>query len=149
MDFHSGRLQVLHVKWTFPKINVKQLINNWFAGNKKESVPPLKLLEPLRVHHLGTATNNNTGQIKLRQIKCVMKLIEDYVKSEEVYDDDHSKWTQECTTNICEAVGDKYLHSRFSVNLTAEMSWKKLYSKMAKVKAFNNGNQDGLINGII
>ena len=55
------------------------------------------------------------------------------------------KWTQEYTTKIWEAVGDKYLRSKFSINRNAEMSWKTLYNKMAKAKAFTNRNQDDLM----
>mmetsp|Transcript_15139 Transcript_15139/g.14612 ORF Transcript_15139/g.14612 Transcript_15139/m.14612 type:complete len:95 (+) Transcript_15139:150-434(+) len=94
MGFHSRCLQVLPVKWTFPKMNVNQLIDNWFVGNRKESMLLLKLLEPLYVQHLGTTSNTNTSRIKLRQMKYVMKLIEECAKSEEVYDDDPGKRTQ-------------------------------------------------------
>ena len=75
-------------------------------------------------------------------MKCVMKLIEEYAQSEEVYEDDPGKRTKEYTTKIWEAIGDKYLQSKFSVNCTAEISWKTLYNKMAKAKAkaFNNEN---------
>ena len=52
MGSHNGCLQVLHIKWTLSKINVRQLIDNWFVGNNKLSVPPLKLLEVLYVQHL-------------------------------------------------------------------------------------------------
>ena len=65
-----------------------------------------------------------------------------------MYKDNPGKWTQENTTKIWEAVGDKYLQSNFSINRTPEMSWKTLYNKMAKAKAFNNENQDGSNNMI-
>ena len=61
IGYHHGHLQVLPPTWTFPKMNVKQLVDNWYVGNKKESVPPLKLLELLHVQHIGTVANKNAG----------------------------------------------------------------------------------------
>jgi len=79
-------------------------------------------------------------------MKCVMKLIEMYAKSEELYEDDPGKWTQKYTTTRWAAVGDKYVQSKFNINRKTEMSLKPLYNKMVKIKAFNNGNKDGLVN---
>ena len=64
MGYHHGCLQVLPPKWQFPKMTIKQLVDNWYIGNKKESIPPLKLLEPLHVQHLGTQANKNAGRVK-------------------------------------------------------------------------------------
>ena len=38
MGYHHGRLQVLPPTWTFPKMNVQQLVSNWYVGNKKEKI---------------------------------------------------------------------------------------------------------------
>ena len=136
MGFHHGRLQVLPPKWTFPKMNIKLLVDNWYIGNKKECVPPLKLLEPLHVQHLGTSRNKNSGRVKLRQMKCVMNQIEEYAKTEGIYEGDPSKWTSEYTTKLWETIGDKYINSRFRSNRAVEMSWKTLYNKMLKANIF-------------
>ena len=85
MSYHNGRLQVLLPKWTFPKMNVKQLVDNWYVGSKKHCVPRLKLLEPLYVQHLGTRKNKNQGRAKLRQMKLIMSKIEEYATIEGVY----------------------------------------------------------------
>ena len=140
MGYHHGRLQVLPLKWQFPKMTIKQLVDNWYVGNKKESIPPLKLLEPLHVQHLGTQANKNAGRVKLRQMKCVMNQIEDYAKTEGIYDSNPAKWTSEYATKVWETVGDKYINSRFRGNRTAEMSWKTLYNKMLKANIFNNND---------
>ena len=139
MGYHHGRLQVLLPKWTFPKMSIKQLVDNWYIGNKKESVPPLKLLEPLHVQHLGTDRNKNAGRVKLRQMKCVMNQVEGYARTEGIYEGDPSKWNSEYTTKIWEVIGDKYINSRFRGNRTVEMSWKTLYNKMLKANIFDNG----------
>ena len=65
MGYHHGRLQVISPTWTFPKMSVKQLVDNWYVGNKKESVPPLKLLDPLHVQYIGTGVSKNAGQARL------------------------------------------------------------------------------------
>ena len=140
MGYHNGRLQVLPPKWTFPTMNIKQLVDNWYVGSKKHCVPPLKLLEPLHVQHLGTTHNKNHGRVKLRQMKMIMTKFEEYATTEGVYDGNPAKWTSEYCTKLWEAVGDKYINSRFRGNRTVEMSWKTLYNKMQKAKMFENSD---------
>ena len=140
MGYHHGRLQVLPPKWTFPKMNIKQLVDNWYIGSKKDCVPPLKLLEPLHVQHLGTTKNKNQGRVKLRQMKLIMTKIEDYATIEGIYDGNPAKWTSEYCTKLWEMVGEKYINARFRGNRTVEMSWKTLYNKMQKAKVFENNN---------
>ena len=140
MGYHHGQLQVLPPKWTFLKMNIKQLVDNWYIGSKKDCVPPLKLLEPLHVQHLGTSNNKNQGRVKLRQMKLIMTKIEEYATIEGVYDGNPVKWTSEYCTKLWEKVGDKYINSRFRGNRTVEMSWKTLYNKMQKAKVFENNN---------
>ena len=142
MGYHNGRLQVLPPKWTFPKMNVKQLVDNWYVGSKKHCVPPLKLLEPLHVQHLGTSKNKNQGRAKLRQMKLIMSKIEEYATIEGVYDGNPAKWTSEYCTKLWENVGSKYINSIYRGNRTVEMSWKTLYNKMQKAKVFENNDDN-------
>ena len=121
-------------------MNIKQLVDNWYIGNKKESVPPLKLLQPLHVQHLGTPRNKNAGRAKLRQIKCVMTQVEAYAKIEDIYEDDPSKWNSEYTTKTWEVIGNKYINSRFRGSHTVEMSLKTLYNKMLKANILQNND---------
>ena len=121
-------------------MNIKQLVDNWYVGSKKHCVPPLKLLEPLHVQHLGTTQNKNQGRVKLRQMKMIMTKFEEYATTEGVYDGNPAEWTSEYCTKLWEAVGDKYINSRFRGNRTVEMSWKTLYNKMQKAKMFENND---------
>lgn len=66
-----------------------------------------------------------------------MKQVEAYARIEEVYDSDPKKWTSDYATKIWNAVGDKYINSKFRSNRTVEMSWKTLYNKMVKANAIN------------
>ena len=70
--FHHVHLQVLPPKWKFPIITCKQLIDNWYVGNKRENIPPLEVLSALHVAHLGTPGNRNSRKVKGRKIRCVM-----------------------------------------------------------------------------
>ena len=54
MGFHHGCLQVLPPTCKFLRMTCKQLIGNWYVGNKREKIPPLELLSALHVEHLGT-----------------------------------------------------------------------------------------------
>ncbi len=72
-------------------MNVKQLVDNWYVGSKKECIPPLKLLDPLHVQHLGTLRNKNQGRVKLRQMKLIMSKVEEFATTEGVHDDNPAK----------------------------------------------------------
>ena len=34
IGFHHGQLQMLPSTWTFPRMNCKQLVDNWYVGNR-------------------------------------------------------------------------------------------------------------------
>ena len=72
MGFHHGCLQVLPPTSIFPRITCKQLIDNWYVGNKREKIQLLHLLITFDVEHLGTIGNRNSGKVKLIQMRCVM-----------------------------------------------------------------------------
>ena len=82
MGFHHGILQVLTTTWKLPIITRKQLIDNWYVGNKRENIQPLELLIPLHVAHLGTTVNRNYGKLKLIHMRCVMETLERHSKKE-------------------------------------------------------------------
>ena len=65
MGFHHICLQVIPPTCTFPIITCKQLVDNWYVGNKIENIPPLELLSALHVENLGTPRNWNDGKVKL------------------------------------------------------------------------------------
>ena len=54
VGLHNGELQVLPPLWDFPKMTAKQLIDNWYVGDKKSGVPPYCYLTAKHVEHLGT-----------------------------------------------------------------------------------------------
>ena len=141
MGYHHGKLQVLPPLWKFPKMNAKQLIANWYVGNVREKIPPYALLSHNNVAHLGSAQTPNLGKTKLRQMRLVMTLIERYARIERCYEEDKNKWTTEYARVIWEKIGAKYIGAKFGgTNRNAELSWKTLYNKMMKAKAFSSCN---------
>ena len=143
MGFHHGKLQVLPPRWKFPKMNTKQLIDNWYVGNAREKIPPLALLSHHDVAHLGTPKNPSLGKVKMRQMRLVMSLIERYARIERCYIADKGKWTTEYARIMWEKVDTKYIGARFGgKNRNAELSWKTLYNKMMKAKAFASSVED-------
>ena len=137
VGFHHGKLQVLPPLWKFPKMNAKQLIDNWYVGNSRDKIPPLVLLTHHDVAHLGSVKTPHLGKVKLRQMRLVMKLVERYARIEQCYDGRREKWTSEYTRVLWEKVGVKYIGAQYGgKNRNAELSWKTLYNKMMKAKAF-------------
>ena len=88
--FHNGMLQVLPTLWEFPKINVKQLIENWDAGNQREMVPPFSLLEAKYVHYIVQR------KTKLRHMMYVLQVIERIERIDFIYKD-REGWDLEYT----------------------------------------------------
>ena len=73
---------MLRPTWTFPIITCKQLIDNWYVGNKREKIPLLELLSALHVAQLVTPGYRNAGKVNLIQMRSVMATLEKYVKKE-------------------------------------------------------------------
>ena len=133
MVIHRGHLLVLSPTWTFPIMTCKQLIDNWYPGNKRENIPPLEVLISLHVAHLVTTGNKNAGKVKLIQMRCMMATLEKYSKKENSYLSDKYLWTNEYTKRMWGKIGEKYIISRFGVqNWNADISWKVMYNNIPK-----------------
>ena len=76
---HNDMLQVFPTLWKFPKMTVKHLIKNWHVGNQREKVPPLEFWDEKHVHNI------TAGKKKLRQMKCVMQVVERFSRAEGIY----------------------------------------------------------------
>ena len=76
--FYHDCLQVVPVYWTFPNMNINQLIDNWFIGNEREKIPPFSVLKFNHVAHIKTAKSARSGKSKLRQMRSVMKVVKKY-----------------------------------------------------------------------
>ena len=75
-----------------------------------------------------------------------MTLIERYARIEQCYEEDKNKWTTEYARLIWEKIGAKYIGAKFGgKNRNAELSWKTLYNKMMKAKAFSSSNLPSLV----
>ena len=92
VGFYHGRLQVVQDYWTFPNMNIKQLIDNWFIGNEREKIPPFAVLQFNDVSHIRTAKSARSGKSKLRQMRSVIKVMKKYAIKEGFWSDDKSKW---------------------------------------------------------
>ena len=66
-------------------------MDNWYVGNSREHIPPLALLADHNVVHLGSSKTPNIGEVKLRQNRLVMNLIERYAHIEQRYQVDKKK----------------------------------------------------------
>ena len=53
VGFHNGELQVPPPLWDYLKMTSKQLIDNWYVGDKKSGVLPFYYLTAKHVEHLG------------------------------------------------------------------------------------------------
>ena len=83
----------------------KQLIDNWYVGDKKAGVPPFYYLTAKHVEHLGTQKNKGLGRMKLRQMKSVMKVVERLSREKGCFRDrDGNNWNTEYAKVLWETV---------------------------------------------
>ena len=81
-----------------------------------------------------------------------MSLIEQYARIKNCYEADKGKWASEYTRIMWKKVGTKYIGAKFGgKNRNAELSWKTLFNKMMKAKAFTsiipmNKNEEIIMN---
>jgi hypothetical protein len=66
----KGRLNPLPGSWTYPKMNIQQMIGVWLMGIPNKRVPPLKICIPLDVAHFDKQSR------KLNIMKNCMSVIE-------------------------------------------------------------------------
>ena len=82
MGFHHGFLQVFPPTWKLQRMTRKQLIDNWYVGNKIENIPPLELLSALHVSHLVDPVNRISGKANLIQMRRVMETLKKYANKD-------------------------------------------------------------------
>ena len=143
MVIHHVHLPVLRPTLTFPIITCKQLIDNWYLGNKRKNIPLLGFLSALHVTHLVTTVNQNAGKVKLRYMRCVMATLEKYSKKENSYLREEDLWTNEYMKRMWGKIGEKYIISRFDgKNRNSEISCKVLYNNIPKLKVLIQGDNE-------
>ena len=109
-------------------MNVKKLAKDWYVGNQREKVLPFELLDSKYVGHIGA------GKTKIRQIKCVLQVIEMIARMEGIYKD-REGWYLVYEKLLWEKVGYEHLLSDFGgININSEMSWKTIYNNIVLVK---------------
>ena len=113
----------------------KQLIDNWYIGDKKAGVPPFYCLTAKHVEHLGTQTNKRLGRMKLRQMKSVMKVVERLIREKVCFRDRFGNtWDTENTKGVWDTGSPIILCKYGPKNRKAEMSWKTVYNNMSEAK---------------
>ena len=85
--------------------------------------------------HLVTTGYHNSGKVKLRQMRCVMAILEKYLKKENSYFSDKDLCTSEYMKRVWGNIGEKYLISRFcGQNWNADISWEVQYNNILKAE---------------
>ncbi len=72
VGFHHGKLNVLPANWTYPKMNLVQLIHLYLMGSPSEGVTALRLCISA---HVGHFDEEGTNLLRMRR---VMKVIEQF-----------------------------------------------------------------------
>ena len=109
----------------------KQLIENWFAGNVEEKMPPHSLLKSSNVKHI-----KNSDKM-LRMMKSFIVVVKKHTVDEDALETDSNKWNASYVKLLWEKVGIPYLNVKFGgKHRMADVGWKTMCVKMVKKKAF-------------
>ena len=112
----------------FLKITAKQLIDNWYVGDKKAGVTPFYYLTANHVEHLGTL-KKGLGRMNLRQMKSVMKFVKSLIREKGCFRDmDGKNWNTEYAKVVWETVSPIILRKYVPKNREAEICWKTVYN---------------------
>jgi hypothetical protein len=93
-------------------MSVIHLINMWLLGNKKENVPPLKLLSSGNVDHLKSGPGN------LSKMKQVMLQVESFGRERALWES-NNVWNGERVTKLWSGIWqdlDQYLRTESTSN---------------------------------
>ena len=138
IGYHHGRLQLLPRHWVFPKMTMKQLLENWFIGDATEKVPPLALLKTNDVAHIKTDKDKNAGRNALRKIKILMKVAKRFALEENCWSDKRVEWDVNYVKVMWEKVGMAHLMNKYGgKRKNLEISWKTVCNNIAKLKEWS------------
>ena len=148
LGLHHGKLNPLPSTWTFPKkMSVIHLINMWLLGNKKENVPPLKLLSSRNVDHLKSGPGN------LSKMKQVLLQVESFGRERGLWQS-NNVWNGERVTKLWSGIWkdlDQYLRTESSSNrndvASAKMRDKSRKGQVSWRTCYNNMQKKGIFKG--
>ena len=86
VGYHHGMLNPLPVDWKFASMTSLQLVHNWFIGNLRQNIPPLRTLKSKNVAYI---KGGNCTRLKM---KCFMSVVEDEARQKQVWVKNPSSW---------------------------------------------------------
>ena len=140
---HHERLNPFPSMWEFPKgLQIINLINMWFQGNKNYNISPFQYLDKANVDHI------HMGARTLLKMRQVMKKVEEFGKEKNVWVS-HQSWTGAQITALWTRIQknlDPYLRTESEVQSNnahlldkswkGQISWKTCHNSMQKKKLF-------------
>ena len=141
VGYHHGKLNPLPSTWKFPRgLPIINLITLWIIGNKRENIPPLRLLTAANVEHLKQGRNN------LSKMKQVMIQIKKFGVNKGMWENE-GNWNGEKITALWSVIWedlDPYLRTEgkcssgtdLAKSRKGQISWRTCYNNMQKKSLF-------------
>ena len=140
VGFHHGTLNPLPVDWKFASMTSLQLVHNWFIGDLRRNIPPLRTLTSKNVAYI---KGGNYTRLKM---KCFMSVVEKEARQKQVWVQNHSSWDYCAITEMWDAIKEDFTAKYGKTKRKKELAWTSVYANMSKAKAF--GNRRNIANNI-
>lgn len=111
----------------------RQLVDNWYIGNRSNSVPPYATLQNLHVKHILNKKGQPGGAVVLRKMRHLMKSFLDYavvMGKQQLVPTRKINWEPEKINSLWESCGLpflRYLYDGARGDRKNEMSWTTIY----------------------
>ena len=132
VGYHHGTLNPLPVSWKFASMTSLQLVHNWFIGDLKRNIPPLRTLNSKNVAYL------KGGNITRNKMKCFMRVVEAEARQKQVWVEKPSRWDYSAITQMWDAIKEDFLAKYGKTKRKKELAWTSVYTNMTKANAFGN-----------
>ena len=133
VGFHHGKLTILPVDFSFPRMTTNQLVLNWLVGNIKKNFPPYCALS-------GTDFGHDKRLHKsFHEMKILMRYIECVARRHNCWIENNRDRTNENVNRMWEKIGNRFVIDPFMKKSTRrkETSWKTVYNRLALAKEFS------------
>ena len=133
VGFHHGKLTILPVNFSFPRMTMNQLVLNWLVGNVEKNQPPYCALSAKDFGH----------DKRLHGPFCEMRMLMKYV---ECVARRHSCWleknvdrTNKKVTEMWDFIGNRFIIDPFRKKggRRKETSWKTIYNRLSLANEFS------------
>ena len=133
VGFHHGKLTILPVDFSFPRMTMHQLVLNWLVGNVKKNQPPYCALSAKEFGH------DKRLHLPFCEMRVIMKYVECVARRHSCWIEKNVDRTNKNVNDMWDKIGNRFIIDPFRKKggRRKETSWKTIYNRLAIAKEFS------------